>query len=78
MIGTQKSISSEKPFLISEAKNIIKKSNKRSRLICGAGINKYNDIKIAMELGAIGVLVASSIVKAENWYDKIYELASAF
>ncbi len=78
LIGTQRSISSEKPFLISQSNEYISKGNYKSKLICGAGINKDEDIKTAIELGALGVLVASSITKAENWYKKIYELASAF
>ncbi|MER5176591.1 MAG: triose-phosphate isomerase [Candidatus Nitrosocosmicus sp.] len=78
LIGTQKSISSEKPFLIHECNKLINKENQKSKLICGAGINKKEDIKIALEYGAAGILVSSSITKATNWYDKIFELASAF
>jgi triosephosphate isomerase (TIM) len=78
LIGTQKSISSEKPFLIRECSSVINKENKKSKLICGAGINKKEDVKIALDNGSYGVLVSSSITKAKNWYDKIFELASAF
>jgi triosephosphate isomerase (TIM) len=78
LIGTQKSISSEKPFLIRECSSVINKRNQKSKLICGAGINKKDDVKIALENGSAGVLVSSSITKAKNWYDKIFELASAF
>lgn len=78
LIGTQKSISSEKPFLIRECSCIINKENQKSKLICGAGINKKEDVKIALENGSTGILVSSSITKAKNWYDKIFELASAF
>jgi triosephosphate isomerase (TIM) len=78
LIGTQKSISSEKPFLIRECSSVINKRNQKSKLICGAGINKKDDVKIALENGSAGVLVSSSITKAKNWYDKILELASAF
>jgi triosephosphate isomerase (TIM) len=78
LIGTQKSISSEKPFLIRECSNTINKENQKSKLICGAGINKKEDVKIALENGSTGILVSSSITKAKNWYDKIFELASAF
>jgi len=78
LIGTQKSISSEKPFLIRECSSVINKRNLKSKLICGAGINKKDDVKIALENGSVGVLVSSSITKAKNWHDKILELASAF
>jgi triosephosphate isomerase (TIM) len=78
LIGTQKSISSEKPFLIRECKQMVNTKGQISELICGAGINKSEDVKMALEYGAKGILVSSSITKANNWYEKIFELASAF
>jgi triosephosphate isomerase len=78
LIGTQKSISSEKPFLIRECKQMVSTKDQISELICGAGINKSEDVKMALEYGAKGILVSSSITKASNWYEKIFELASAF
>ncbi|HZH39341.1 MAG TPA: triose-phosphate isomerase [Bacillales bacterium] len=78
LIGTQKSISSEKPFLIRECKQMVSTKDQISELICGAGINKNEDVKMALEYGAKGILVSSSITKASNWYEKIFELASAF
>ena len=78
LIGTQKSISSEKPFLIRECKQMVNTKGQTSELICGAGINKNEDVKMALEYGAKGILVSSSITKASNWYEKIFELASAF
>lgn len=78
LIGTQKSISSEKPFLIRECQQMVSTKDQISELICGAGINKKEDVKMALEYGAKGILVSSSITKASNWYEKIFELASAF
>ncbi len=78
LIGTQKSISSEKPFLIRECNQMVSMKDQISELICGAGINKNEDVKMALEYGAKGILVSSSITKANNWYEKIFELASAF
>ena len=77
LIGTKKSISSEKPFLIQKSNELIKQENHGSKLICGAGINNGEDIKLAVANGASGILVSSSITRANNWYDKIFELASA-
>ncbi|MEM2175414.1 MAG: triose-phosphate isomerase, partial [Candidatus Micrarchaeia archaeon] len=36
------------------------------KVICGAGISKGEDVKKAMELGTVGVLVSSAIVKSKN------------
>lgn len=76
LIGTKNSISSEKPYLIEDSSRELINGDKKSKLICGAGINNADDVRIALSLGAKGILAASSIVKAKNWYDKIYELAS--
>lgn len=78
LIGTKKSISTEKPSLITESFKHLKLVSSKSQLICGAGINSPEDIKIAVKLGSKGILAASSVVKSKNWYEKIYELASQF
>jgi len=78
LIGTQKSISTEKPYLITECSNIINDEKTETKLICGAGISTKEDVKIALENGSSGILVSSSITKSSNWHDKIFELASAF
>jgi triosephosphate isomerase len=64
--------------LIQKSNELIKQENHGSKLICGAGINNGEDIKLAVGNGASGILVSSSITRANNWYDKIFELASAF
>ncbi|VFJ15302.1 triose-phosphate isomerase [Candidatus Nitrosocosmicus franklandus] len=78
LIGTKRSISTEKPSLIKESSDYLLSNGVRSKLICGAGINTPEDIRIALDLGSEGILVASSIVKSDNWYEKIYELAKQF
>jgi triosephosphate isomerase len=78
LIGTKKSIASEKPSLITDSFQHLKLVASRSQLICGAGINSSEDIRIAMKLGSKGILAASSVIKSKNWYEKIYELASQF
>ena len=78
LIGSKKSIATEKPSLITDSFQHLKLVGSRSQLICGAGINSPEDIRIAINLGSNGILAASSVVKSRNWYDKIYELASQF
>ncbi len=78
LIGTNRSISTEKPSLIKESAYYLETSGTKSKLICGAGINTPKDVRIALDLGAIGILAASSIVKSDNWYNKIHELAIEF
>jgi triosephosphate isomerase len=37
-----------------------------------------NDVRSAIELGVDGILVASGIIMASSWSEKITELASGF
>ena len=78
LIGTKRSISTEKPSLISESFQYLNSNCIKSKLICGAGINTPEDVRIALDLGSDGILAASSIVKSDKWYEKIYELANQF
>lgn len=78
LIGTKRSISSEKPSLIKDAFIHLTSKGSKTKLVCGAGINTPEDVRVALDLGSNGILAASSIVKADSWYDKIYELAKPF
>jgi len=62
LIGGDISVSTEQPDII---KKVIGISNERQILV-GAGIKTREDIKISLDLGAIGVLVASGVVKAKD------------
>ncbi len=74
LIGSSdKSVSSESPDSIAES---VKRANGIPVLV-GAGINSSEDIRVAMELGAHGFLVASAIVKASNPEQILTELVSA-
>ena len=70
LIGTKKSIATEKPSLITDSFQHLKLFASRSQLICGAGINSSEDIRIAINLGSKGILAASSMVKSKNWYKR--------
>lgn len=72
LIGSGRAVSKENPAIIT---NSIKAAGGRSKVICGAGITDKGDVSKAMELGSQGILVASGVVKAASWPDKISELA---
>ncbi|HEY1248470.1 MAG TPA: triose-phosphate isomerase [Nitrososphaera sp.] len=72
LIGSGRAVSRENPEIIT---NSIQVAESRSRIICGAGIADKNDVAKAMELGSHGILVASGVVKAASWREKIAELA---
>lgn len=74
LIGSGRAVSKENPAIIIDS---IKAAGSKSKVICGAGIVENEDVEKAMELGSQGILVASGIVKAKSWQDKIAELAQA-
>jgi triosephosphate isomerase len=73
LIGSGRAVSKENPAIITKS---IQGAGSRSSVICGAGITDKDDVVKAIELGSQGILVASSIVKANSWEKKITELAS--
>jgi triosephosphate isomerase len=62
LIGGDISVSTAKPEIIQQVVNV---SHQRQILV-GAGIKTVEDIQISLELGAIGVLVASGVVKDKD------------
>ncbi|RLJ03565.1 MAG: triose-phosphate isomerase [Candidatus Aenigmatarchaeota archaeon] len=63
LIGTGRSVSKEKPEVISRARRLVPE---RIPLLCGAGISMREDVVIAKELGCAGVLVSSAVVKSKD------------
>ena len=78
LIGSGKAVSKENPSIVTRSITAVEERSKSSRVICGAGIVDKDDVESALRLGAKGILVASGIIKAKSWYDKIQELASGF
>jgi triosephosphate isomerase len=66
LIGTGVSVSKTKPEVVSRTVDLIKKVNPRIKVLCGAGITAAEDVRKALQLGTVGVLVASGVVKAGN------------
>jgi triosephosphate isomerase len=75
LIGSGIAVSKAKPEVITNSIDAIKAAKSTSKLICGAGITSGQDVKAALDLGSLGILVASAIVKADLWEEKIRELA---
>ncbi len=76
LIGSGISVSTAKPEIITETVDIINKINPKVIPLCGAGITNSNDVKIALELGTRGILVASGIVKANDPEKILFEMSS--
>ena len=75
LIGSGNSISKQEPEII---KRFIKICKAKTLPIIGAGISSQDDIRIGMELGAKGFLVASAFAKSDEKEKKLLELLSPF
>jgi triosephosphate isomerase len=75
LIGTGIPVSKAKPEVITRSVELIRRVNKDVVILTGAGISRGEDVYAAIKLGTLGVLVASAIVKAENPYDVIKDMA---
>lgn len=74
-IGSQtESVATTKPEVI---KDFVKEIKKVPVLV-GAGIHSQKDVKIALQLGAKGILVATDVVLAENPKKELLDLAGGF
>jgi triosephosphate isomerase len=78
LIGSGKAVSKENPSIVTRSISAVADKSVNSQVICGAGIVDKADVESALRLGAKGILVASGIIKADSWYNKIHELASGF
>jgi triosephosphate isomerase len=70
------SVAESKPEIIAKAVEVARKNN--LPLIVGAGIKSEKDVKKSLELGAVGVAVASDVVKAEDPGKEIKDLIEGF
>jgi len=74
LIGTGIPVSKANPEVVEGTVREVRKINRSVRILCGAGISKGEDVAAALELGAEGVLLASSVVKSKDVEGAIREL----
>ena len=77
LIGTGIPVSKTKPEVVTSTVNVVKEINPKIKVLCGAGITNGEDIKKAIELGTVGVLLASGVVKAQDPQAVLEEMAKA-
>lgn len=75
LIGTGRSVSQVKPEVIEETVEEVQGVNPEVDVLCGAGVSTGEDVKIALELGAKGILIASAVVKADDPKKAMRDLA---
>jgi triosephosphate isomerase len=77
LIGSGISVSTAQPDIVAGAVEAVHTINPDVKVLCGAGITNGEDASAALDLGAKGILVASGVVKAEDPYKALLELARA-
>ncbi|MDD3043590.1 MAG: triose-phosphate isomerase [Methanosarcinaceae archaeon] len=65
LIGTGIPVSKADPEVVSGSVEAVSALKPGVKVLCGAGISKGEDLRAALDLGAVGVLLASGIVKAK-------------
>ncbi|MDD1647511.1 MAG: triose-phosphate isomerase, partial [Methanomicrobiales archaeon] len=66
LIGSGISVATADPEIIRRSVAAARKVNPDVKVLTGAGIQSGECVKIALELGTAGVLLASSVVKAQD------------
>lgn len=74
--STETSVARAQPEIISQAAEISRAGGEP--LIVGAGVSSMEDVKKSMELGAVGIAVATAVVKAQDPKAKLLELVEGF
>jgi triosephosphate isomerase len=72
LIGGDISVSRAEPLIVEKAVELIGEN----RVLVGAGVKDGEDVRIALSLGAVGVLLASGVTKASDPYSVLLDLVS--
>jgi triosephosphate isomerase len=78
LIGGDRSVSTAKPEVIRGTVEAVLEVSPSTHVLCGAGVHDRNDVRIAIELGARGVLVASAVTRAADPREAVDELLAGF
>lgn len=74
--STKETVATAHPDVIEVAAKLANEAN--IPLVVGAGIHSMEDVKTSINLGAAGIAVATSVVKAENPKEEILNLLKGF
>ena len=75
LIGSGISVSKAQPEIVSGSDKGVQSVNSNVTVLCGAGITNGEDASAALVLGAKGILVASGVVKSDDPYRSLLDLA---
>ncbi len=76
LIGTGIPVSSADPDVVTGSVDAVSGIDPGVRVLCGAGISKGEDMRAALKLGTVGVLLASGIIRAPDPKAALMDLIS--
>ena len=76
LIGGDISVTTASPEIVSGTVEAIKELNPKVEVLCGAGVKTGKDVAKAIELGTVGVLLASGVTKAQDPRRALEDLVS--
>jgi triosephosphate isomerase len=76
LIGGDVSVTSADPEVVSYSVELVKRVNPGVGVLCGAGVKTGEDVRVALELGTDGVLLASGVALAGDVRSVATDLAS--
>jgi len=77
LIGGKVSVTSAKPEVVRSAVEAVHAVAPEVQVLCGAGVKTAKDVRKALELGTVGVLLASGVVLAKDPGKALRDLAAA-
>jgi triosephosphate isomerase len=78
LIGGHRAVSTARPEIVSDTVAAVHAVDRSISVLCGAGVHDRQDVRRALELGAVGILVASAVTRASSPRNAIAELLSGF
>lgn len=76
LIGGDVSVTAADPGVVSYSVEMVKDVDPKVKVLCGAGVKTGEDVRIALELGTEGVLLASGVALADDVRAVARDLAS--
>lgn len=66
LIGSGIPVSKADPGIVTGSVRAVNEIQPHVKVLCGAGISRADDVAAALELGTVGVLLASGVIKAKD------------
>lgn len=76
LIGGDVSVTTANPRIVSDTVKAIRSIGNEVQVLCGAGVKTGKDVSKAIELGTVGVLLASGVVKSKDPEATLMDLVS--